>query len=687
MAYQDADAVPAKGPEGKLAQIIRRFTQCVEHEHGRRKQGEKCAKYYLGDQWDPEIKKRRTIDKRPCLTLNRIPEFVAQVVNEFRSQRPEIRISSQAEGDEARETAEVLEDYVRFLQRRSDANLVYDVGFQNSVIRKVGWARVRLDWAGEGDEQDIFLDPVYNPDSVYCDPAAQRDDASDARFMFVATDMPKDEFLAEYPNSEVGSTHFQAEGDLMDWVQASTVRVVEYFSIQEENVTQRKPVRTVKWCKTNGVEILAESVFPGERIPLIRLMPDRVDLNGRTHSIGMVDNAIEPQDMLNYWATKATEAIALAPVSPYLATPEQIQGFEQIWKMANEKNYPYLPYNAVDVKGHLLGQPQRQQFEPPIQGMVQMFAMMDQSLKSAMRIYNAGLGDTGPERSGRAILAQKQQTNMANMNYGDNAARWIRSIGQFIVDLIPLVISGPRLVAALAMDGADRMVWLNKPFRKGAVEKIYDVTTAKFYVHVHTGPTYETKRQEAAAAMIEMAKADPTLMQIAGDLMIGAMDWPGADKVAERKKKTLPPALQDQEEGEEIPAQAQAMLQALQQQQQQLTQALQATTEELEKQKAANESRESISAADNATKLQVEQMRLDLEREKMQMEFQIKQQELAQMQMEFQIKQRELALQMTKVEADMEKAKMAAAAKRSRVERGEEGQITGIGDREAEAPS
>ena len=42
----------------------------------------------------------------------------------------------------------------------------------------------------------------------------------------------------------------------------------------------------------------------------------------------------------------------------------------------------------------------------------------------------------------------------------------------------------------------------------------------------------------------------PDLMGIAGDLVAKAQDWPGADKLAERLKKTIPPQFLSEEEQE-----------------------------------------------------------------------------------------------------------------------------------------
>ena len=64
--------------------------------------------------------------------------------------------------------------------------------------------------------------------------------------------------------------------------------------------------------------------------------------------------------------------------------------------------------------------------------------------------------------------------------------------------------------------------------------------------------------------MVEIARVNPAIMQIAGDLIIKAMDWDGADEIAERMKKMLPPQLQENEdengEQKQLPPEVQAMI-------------------------------------------------------------------------------------------------------------------------------
>ena len=49
--------------------------------------------------------------------------------------------------------------------------------------------------------------------------------------------------------------------------------------------------------------------------------------------------------------------------------------------------------------------------------------------------------------------------------------------------------------------------------------------------------------------MMGVIQAVPNLFPLVGDLLVKNMDWPGADDIAKRLKKTLPPNLQESEEG------------------------------------------------------------------------------------------------------------------------------------------
>jgi hypothetical protein len=81
---------------------------------------------------------------------------------------------------------------------------------------------------------------------------------------------------------------------------------------------------------------------------------------------------------------------------------------------------------------------------------------------------------------------------------------------------------------------------------------------------VDVGPSYTTKRIEALNMMVEIAKMNPAIMQVAGDLIVKSMDWDGAEAIADRIKRTIPANIVGDEEGDgkdqELPAEVAQMI-------------------------------------------------------------------------------------------------------------------------------
>jgi hypothetical protein len=83
-----------------------------------------------------------------------------------------------------------------------------------------------------------------------------------------------------------------------------------------------------------------------------------------------------------------------------------------------------------------------------------------------------------------------------------------------------------------------------------------DVTVAAYDVVLDQGPSYATKREEARESMLTFLQQAPSATPVVLDLLAQSFDWPNADKIADRLKTLLPPAIQAQEaeeSGEEPP--------------------------------------------------------------------------------------------------------------------------------------
>lgn len=589
-------------------------------------------KFRAGRQWPEEVQKQRELDKRPCLTINRLPAFLRQVTNEQRQNRPAIKISP-VDGGADPETAEVLQGLIRHIEISSNASIAYDTAFEAAATGGFGYFRVLTDYCdADSFDQDIKIERIRNPFSVYFDPHTRCPVYSDARYCFVVTTMSREEFAARWPDADVSEIAYAGIGDSSrEWLTEDSVRVAEYFRVEVEQkklllledgstvwadevpagvqlAVKRSRLaerRTIHWAKINGVEVLEERVWPGRWIPVIPVLGDELDIDGERELVGLIRYAKDPQRMYNYWASAETEAIALAPRVPFVGAEGQFEGHEAKWAQANNRNFPYLEYKPKTIAGLLAPPPQRQAFEPAVMAITQARMQAADDLKATTGIHDASLGAQGNETSGKAILARQQEGDTANYHLVDNLSRSIRHLGKILVDLAPKVYDGERVLRIIGDDDTEQAVQINAPTRHKGVERIFDFSVGKYDVVVATGPSYASRRQQAVETLLELVRSYPAIAEVAGDLLLKNMDFPGAAEVSERLKKILPPALQDSPEGEEpIPPQAQAQIAQLTQQLEMVMAELQKASTALEQKQVETgmkrlelESRERIAAA------------------------------------------------------------------------------------------
>jgi hypothetical protein len=565
-------------------------------------------RFYAGSpdnqwQWPADVLATRgavqgqTINARPCLTINKLPQHVHQITNDQRQNRPSVKVIPVDDNADV-EVAEIFNGMIRHIEYISDADVAYDTACENQVAYGEGYIRVLTEYCDDNTfDQDIKIARVRNSFSVYMDPLIQDPCGSDAKWCFITEDLSQEEYHRLFPNASPLSTlETLGIGDqnLSQWLNTDTIRIAEYFYIEYDkqtlnlypgNVTafqgtpEDKELRKVygkpkksrqadrkkiKWCKINGYEILEEQEWAGSCIPVVRVIGNEYEVEGRIYISGLVRNAKDAQRMYNYWTSQEAEMLALAPKAPFIGYGGQFEGYETQWKTANTQNWPYLEVNpdVTDGQGAVLPLPQRAL--PPMAqtGLIQAKMGASEDIKSATGQYNASLGQQSNERSGRAILARQREGDVGTYHYQDNLARAVRYVGRQLVDLIPKIYDTQRIARIIGLDGETKMVKIDptqqEPVRKIqnqegiVIDKIYNPAVGKYDVVVATGPGYATKRQEALEAMAQLLQGNPQLWAVAGDLFVKNMDWPGAQEMAKRFAKTIDPKLM--QEADDNPA-------------------------------------------------------------------------------------------------------------------------------------
>ena len=625
----------------KLAR--KRFDLAVDAESEMRKLALEDLEFRAGEQWPQDVKQSRDLERRPCLTINRIPQFIRQITNDQRQNRPSIKVNP-VDNNADVETAKIFQGIIRHIEQNSNADVAIDTAFEGAATKGIGYFRVITDYCSpDSFDQEILIKRVKNSFTVYLDPGYQEPDASDANWGFVFEDLTEEDYKQQYKDSKMASMEdWKSIGDSAPgWATEKTVRVAEYFHKEFETKTlfqlsdkqvveeselemamangatvvseKTAQVPMIKWCKINAVETLEETEWAGRWIPIIPVLGDELDVDGKRILEGIVRHAKDPQRMYNYWATSETETIALAPKAPFIGAEGQFEGHEKKWQSANIKNYAYLEYKPKTISGELLPAPQRNVFEAPVSAITNARMQSAEDLKATTGIYDAALGARASETSGIAIQRRANQSQTANFHYVDNLSRALRHLGRILVDLIPKVYDTERAIRIVGEDDSQEIVFINKIFDRKGKDVIYDLGAGKYDVTISNGPSYATKRQEALASMLDLTKAYPQVAQVAGDLMIKNMDWPGATEIAERLKKSMPPEItgDEKEQNQELPPAAAQQMQQMNQMIEQLTGQLNQAQEQMKTKQIEIDSRERIEYAKLETQLKIKLAELD----------------------------------------------------------------------------
>ena len=580
---------------------------CNDADTQNRQEALEDLKFVNGDQWPVELQNSRNLESRPILTINKLDGYCRQVTNQQRQQRPRIKVhgtNSQAQA----KTAEVIEGMTRHIEVNSNADNAYDTAFDHAVRMGWGFWRVTTNYVSEDSfDQEIYIDAIDNPFTVYFDPNSERVDGSDAERCLITTMMSKEKFRKLYPDCDDGTSFTQrGTGDSQsEWITKEDIRIAEYFYVVRESATlyqlsdgtskfaegsdffkrlelaglevvDKRPSykRTIKWKKLTAVEVIEERDWPGTYIPVVPVYGRHVVIGDKKKKFGMVRHAKDAQRMYNFWQTTITESVALAPKAKWIMAEGQDEGHENEWAGANVKSYPLLRYKQTDIDGNQAPPPQRLQPEPPPTGVMAAAQSINQDISTLMGIYDPSQQLPG-NMSGKALNGQQQQVDLTNFDFYDNLTKSIQQTGKIILDLIPHIYDSQRVMRIIGPDGKPDLVGINEPKQdeQGVWTVMHDMSVGKYDVVMDTGPGYNSKRQEAVESMVDMLKVDPALMQQAGDLIFRNMDFPGADIIADRLAAANPLAQIDDKSP--IPPQVQMQLKNAQAQLQKMSQEMQ----------------------------------------------------------------------------------------------------------------
>jgi hypothetical protein len=580
------------------------FRRSEDYSSHYRQQGLEDLRFSYGSQWPPEMQNQRHLEKRPMFTINETDSYIRQVVNQIRQQRPRIKAHGVNSSADAK-IAEIITGLTRHIEELSDASNAYDLAAEFAVRMGWGYWRLRADYCNDDSfDQDVFIEPIWNPFSVSFDPYSHAPDGSDQTKCLISGMMAKDDFRRMYPDAQETSFSVRAVGDTTgEWLTKDSIRWGEFYKLDKEKhklinlsdgsswwhdeipdsgILERAGIKVkgdreswrhrVNWYKVTAVEVLESRLLPGRWIPVVPVYGSNIVVDGKTQRFGMTRHMRDPQQVLNFTQTAIIETVALAPKAKWVAASEAVNNTLNEWQAANISSYALLRYEHRDEQGNEIPMPQRQAPEPPPEGWLVAANNAHESLQRVAGMFDPAMRRDGPT-SGKALNAEQQQSDMSSYHFYDNFTRSVKHTGRIILSWIPAYYGKRRVMRIIGDDGKPDLVTINDDQAVSKIEN--DLTVGQYDVVMETGPGYNSKRQEAVESMAPLLQGpNNPLMQVAGDLFFRNMDFPGAEVIADRLAAANPLAQIDDKS--DIPPHAQMMIKQLQTQLQQAGQQLQA---------------------------------------------------------------------------------------------------------------
>jgi hypothetical protein len=612
MAYNEKEEKNKSltGDEKIIADARDCLKECIDAESSERAKMADDLRFAALDQWPAEIRKDREGDvengPRPCLTIDKLNQYIVQVVNDVRQGRPGINVRPQ--DDEADvETARVLKGVIRNIEDQSSADIAYGNGVENAAKIGLGYFRVTTEYVSDDSfDQELFIKTIPNTFSVYLGPHIMPD-GSDAEYGYIVEAVPVEKFRQDFPKAKAEKDDFDSieSSMLATWRTENTITVVEEYKFEREQVELLfladgttvpadmyaqwpadlpKPAvqdrrttfkKKLKWRKMTGVEILDSRDLPGKYIPIVEVIGRETRIDGKRILWGLVRPAKDSLRMYNYFASTITEKMGLSPKTPFIAAKGQLENLEDRWKKANKINYSYLEYNPIDVGGNAVPAPQRQPPTPMEAAYFHFMQVIEHDVQTSLGMFKAAVGETESQQSGRALLALQRESDMGTAHFGANLGISIRHCGRILLDLIPHYYDTKRIVRILGEDGEVQNVQLDPSQEKAHVQmqtaqgikSIHNPGVGKYDISVESGPSYTTKRLEAATMYVEMAKgaSDPASAATLHYLIAKNSDSAGSQEAARALRALLPPPvlMALSQPGQQMPPEAMAKIQQM----------------------------------------------------------------------------------------------------------------------------
>lgn len=610
-------------------------------------------------------------DGKPRYTFDLVNPIVDQVAGDIEKRDFDIKVSPAGSGA----SEDVAEDYdglIRNIENISDSRTVYNTAMRNTVIAGIDGWRVSQKYVDDNSfDQDLIIEHIPNfIDRVWFG-AHEKADASDATHCWILTGVDTEVFKEQYPERSESASVEQDRTRNVYFHRNDLVMVGEYLYLQAESrelvlmsnnntyesteleqvgdelaqlgvveISRRKrdlhKVYSRLFDNDGWITEPRETVFQNW-LPVIPCYGNFKIFEDKVTYRGVVEKLQDAQRVFNYSKSRQIEEGALAPRAKYWMTEKQAEGHEESLATLNTNSDPVQFYNP-DTEA---SQPQQHGGSQVNPGLTDISDSMRGIINQTAGMFAANMGDNPGLQSGKAIEALQERGDTGNNKYLLVREFAQRHTARVLVNSIPRLYTKGRNARTLKQDGTQDTITIAQPVpdqQTGETVLLHDLSQGTFDVTCASAPAFKNRQSETVRAITEIAAVDPSVIETGSDILLGNINSPGMDKLAERKRAQLVQmgiVPEDQLTDEEKAQIAQARAMAAQQPQPEDPAMVMAKAEEAKAQAdiieaqseqakiAADIEAQNRKMANDEYKAETERLRLQLEAQKMQVDIEL----------------------------------------------------------------
>lgn len=536
-----------------------RYAWCRDQGHQKFvEKADKCARFFRGEQWDPLDKAKLDAVRRPAMTINKILSTVSNVLGEQIANRSEI--SFRPRSGAPAETAEALSKVFKQISDNNKLDWLRSDMFSSGIITSRGFLDARIDYndSMQGEVKIIKLNPknvIIDPDADDYDPDTWADvlttkwvTADDVAVLYSEEDAEylrsRDQSFFPYGYDSIQAfrdrfgdrfnpmysgghdetnvmrnlrlierqyrvldrqKHFVSrDGDTRQIPEHFDRNKIALFVDQFGFQVITKLVRRIRWTVICDSVVLFDEWSPYKHFTVVPYFPYFAE----GHTMGLVENLLDPQEVLNKVTSQELHVINTTANSGYKVKAGALANMtiEELEQKGAQTGL------VIEVNGDPDKDVQKIQPNQVPTGLDRASYKAEEHIKTISGVSDSMQGFDREDVAAKAIQTKRQAGSTNLIKPLDSLIRSDHILARNVLALVQDFYTEERLftITKNSMTGETEDVAVNQVTPEGRI--INDLTVGEYDVVISSVPVRETLEDsqfEQAMALREAGVAIP----------------------------------------------------------------------------------------------------------------------------------------------------------------------------------